>query len=980
VLVRLALLVGVALVVVLGVRVPSVAAAGPTTTLVPNADTYVDASAPKQRFGTGPELLVGSALTRTAYVRFDLRAVTSPISRATLVVRAASASLSGFDVRTVADTTWNERSMTYQNAPAVGAAVVASSGSVTAGPVSVEVTPIVSAGNVVVLALTSQSTAPLSLASREDPSASPQLVLESLDVTAPSVTLTSPAAGSSTSQPRPTFAGAAGTAAGDSATVTVKVYAGSTASGTPLQTLQATAAAGSWSVAADAALADGAYTAQAEQADDSGNVGRSSPRTFTVDTAPPAVTLTSPASGSTAGATPTFAGAAGTAPGDASAITVRVYGGTAATGTPVQTLQAQAAGGSWSATATAPLAGGTYTARAEQSDAAGNTGLSAPTTFSVGTAPPPPAVDYRAVVMADSPRGYWRLGEASGLVAADQTSNSIAGSYLNGVALGRQGAVGGDPNTAIALDGTNDTVRVPNAAALNSSGAMSLEAWIRPSPLPATSATLARKEGQYLVRLTWNGAVTFRLWKGSGLTEVTTPAGAIGGGSWSHLAVTWDGATMRVYVGGTLRASGPLAAPANVTTQDLYLGSSYNSYDYLAAAVDEVAVYGAALPAARVQAHYAAATSVDTTPPSPTLVAPANGSTVDATPNFGGTGGTGPGDAPTVTVRVYDGTSPSGTAVQTLSAAVLADGTFSVRASPLASGTYTAVAEQADAAANVGRSNPSTFTVNASADPVILAAGDIAGCDTFGDEATAALLDRLPGTALTLGDHVYEDATASDFADCYDPTWGRHKARTLPTIGDHEYRTPDAKPYFDYFGAVAGDPAKGYYSHDIGAWHIISLNEVCVEIGGCGAGSPEEQWLRADLAAHPAQCTLALLHKPRFSSGAIHGSSTTYQPFWQALYDHRADLVLSGDDHVYERFAKQTPTGVADPVRGIREIIAGTGGRSHYNFGTIQPNSEARNNTAFGVLEVTLHATSYDWQFVPEAGRTFTDSGTTACH
>ena len=127
-------------------------------------------------------------------------------------------------------------------------------------------------------------------------------------------------------------------------------------------------------------------------------------------------------------------------------------------------------------------------------------------------------------------------------------------------------------------------------------------------------------------------------------------------------------------------------------------------------------------------------------------------------------------------------------------------------------------------------------------------------------------------------------------------------------------------------------------------------------------------------------CTLAILHKPRFSSGAIHGSSATYQPFWQALYDSGVELVLSGDDHVYERFAKQTPTGVADPARGIREIIAGTGGRSHYQFGTIQPNSEVRNNDAFGVLQVTLHPGSYEWRFVPEAGRTFSDAGTASCH
>jgi hypothetical protein len=437
---------------------------------------------------------------------------------------------------------------------------------------------------------------------------------------------------------------------------------------------------------------------------------------------------------------------------------------------------------------------------------------------------------------------------------------------------------------------------------------------------------------------------------------------------------------MQVYVGGTPRASRTLAAPADVTAQDLYLGSSYNSYDFYAGELDEVAVYGAALSATRIKAHYDAAGTVDANPPSVALLAPAAGSTMDATPTFGGRGGTATGDAATVTLRIYSGTSATGTPVQALSAAVQPAGTFSARATALPSGSYTAVAEQSDSAGNVGRSQPSTFAVQAGGDPSILAAGDIAACDTFGDEATAALLDRLPGTVLTVGDHVYEDATASDFTNCYDPTWGRHKARTMPTVGDHEYRTPGAVPYYNYFGAVAGDPAKGYYSHDIGTWHVVSLNENCSQIGGCGAGSPEEQWLRADLAAHPTACTLAILHKPRFSSGAIHGSSTAYQPFWQALYDYGAELVLSGDDHVYERFAPQTPAGVADPVRGIRQIIVGTGGRSHYGFGTIRPNSEVRNNDAFGVLSVTLRATGYDWRFVPEAGRSFSDSGSGACH
>jgi hypothetical protein len=333
-----------------------------------------------------------------------------------------------------------------------------------------------------------------------------------------------------------------------------------------------------------------------------------------------------------------------------------------------------------------------------------------------------------------------------------------------------------------------------------------------------------------------------------------------------------------------------------------------------------------------------------------------------------------------VIVNVYAGASATGTPLQRLTA-IAAGGSYSIdAASPLADGTYTAQAEQADLAGNVGRSTAATVAVNTVAGGVVLTAGDIAGCDTFGDEATAALLDRLPGTVVPDGDLVYEDGTAQQFADCYDPTWGRHKARSRPVIGGHEYRTPGAAPYFAYWGAVAGDPAKGYYSYDIGVWHVIALNGVCAAVGGCGSGSPEEVWLRGDLAGHPAACTLAFLHAPRFSSGNIHGSNADMQSFWQALYDAGAELVVSGDDHIYERFAPQTPTGAADALRGIREIIAGTGGRSHYGIGTIKPNSEVRNTDTFGILKLTLRSGGYDWNFVPEAGKTFADSGSGTCH
>ena len=284
-------------------------------------------------------------------------------------------------------------------------------------------------------------------------------------------------------------------------------------------------------------------------------------------------------------------------------------------------------------------------------------------------------------------------------------------------------------------------------------------------------------------------------------------------------------------------------------------------------------------------------------------------------------------------------------------------------------------------AASEGKSDSSAVTVTSAPVPgndaaVLIAAGDIASCSSAGDEATATLLDGLEGTVVTLGDNAYPDGTSGQFSNCYDPTWGRHKARTRPTPGNHDYHTSDAAAYYTYFGDSAGPSGRGYYSYDLGAWHIISLNSNV----NMSAGSSQEQWLRADLAASTSQCTLAYWHHPRFSSGTHHGNFRPAQPIWQALFDHGADVVLSGHEHNYERFAPQTPTGEAAPVKGIREFVVGTGGVSHYRGHDAIPNSQVFNGATFGVLKLTLDTASYSWQFVPVAGQSFADSGSGACH
>jgi hypothetical protein len=260
--------------------------------------------------------------------------------------------------------------------------------------------------------------------------------------------------------------------------------------------------------------------------------------------------------------------------------------------------------------------------------------------------------------------------------------------------------------------------------------------------------------------------------------------------------------------------------------------------------------------------------------------------------------------------------------------------------------------------------------------PVLVGAGDIASCAYDDDQATARLLDSIPGVVFTAGDDAYPNGTAADFAGCYEPTWGRHKPRTRPALGNHDYRTADGAAYYAYFGAVAGDSGAGYYSYDFAGWHIISLNSNI----SMAAGSPQETWLRADLSLHPAPCSLAYWHHPRFSSGTTHGSSSAPRPVWQALYDAHADVVVVGHEHQYERFAPQQPDGTADPTNGIRQFVVGTGGAGLYPFGPAIANSEVRNNTTHGVIKLTLRPNGYDWEFVPVAGGTFRDSGSGTCH
>ena len=263
---------------------------------------------------------------------------------------------------------------------------------------------------------------------------------------------------------------------------------------------------------------------------------------------------------------------------------------------------------------------------------------------------------------------------------------------------------------------------------------------------------------------------------------------------------------------------------------------------------------------------------------------------------------------------------------------------------------------------------------------IFVGAGDVATCNSNNDEATAQLLDNIPGTVFVLGDNVYENATNAEFQNCYHPTWGRHKGRTKPTPGNHEYNTNGAAGYYNYFGAAAGDPAKGYYSFELDTWHVIVLNSNI----SMTTASAQVIWLKADLAAHPNPCTLAYWHHPLYSStGGTGSGGVTYsavRPLVDVLYAGGADLVLAGHRHIYERLAPIKPNGTRDDVFGVREIIAGTGGKSGGAVSNRFPASEVRNGVTFGVLKLYLYEDGYAWKFVPVAGKTFSDSGSTACH
>jgi hypothetical protein len=526
-----------------------------------------------------------------------------------------------------------------------------------------------------------------------------------------------------------------------------------------------------------------------------------------------------------------------------------------------------------------------------------------------------------------------------------------------------------------------------------------------------------------------------------GLNHPVTGVTSVTNNVWHHAAVTYDGQTWALYLDGQLNRSLTLPSallPRSDSIQRTSLGSALNSSGtaagFFAGRIDEARVWNVARSStqigqgmnqelagtqpgllARFGLNEGSGTTVDNSAGSPDGVLRPTGSgptwvagrgfgQPDTTPPAIPTGLAAVPGSGSVTLSWTANTESDLAGYNVYRGASLLNGVAPVSGTSfsdtgLTNGTtytYTITAVDTSGNASVQSLPVSATPVGGSSDPVLITAGDIAGCTWTSDAATATLVEGIAGTVVTLGDNVYQNGTASEFSSCYGPTWGRFKSRTRPTPGNHDYNTAGASGYFDYFNGVgaqsglAGDRSRGYYSFDLGAWHVVVLNSECEATtglwlkGGCAAGSAQETWFKADLAAHATAATNNIIvtwHKPRFSSSTEHGNSTHMQNFWQLAYAGGVDLVLNGHSHNYERFAPVNATGAADPTAfGVPEIVVGTGGAGAHGFTTPPTTSLVRNSGTAGVLVLKLHPASFDWQFVPVPGKTFTDAGTRAVH
>ncbi len=572
--------------------------------------------------------------------------------------------------------------------------------------------------------------------------------------------------------------------------------------------------------------------------------------------------------------------------------------------------------------------------------------------------------------------GRWGMNEGAGVTIADSSGSGVTGTLTNGPLWFSPGGPVTVPSSptctacGIDFDGVNDHVRLGTSTALNATS-FTLETWVKregfgvgtdtgtggiASAVPLITKGRAQAESvaadiNYFFGIdATTGTLVADFEEGAGGVQPSQNHPVSGAtalppdGIWHHAAVTFDSATgtWSVYLDGVLDGTATIGAgrPPNAasTATIAALGTAFRTDNtnagYFNGVMDEARIWNIV----RTQPQIAA------------------GMTAEIPSAAGLIGRWGMNEG---TLAVAADT--SGNAVDGL----VTGGARWVQGSPFSNAAPTPTATPAG-------------------DPVLVGAGDISRCDTDNDERTAQLLDHIPGAVFTLGDSVYDAGTGTEFATCYDPTWGRHRPRTRPVAGNHDYDTANATPYFDFFNGVgnftgpAGDRDKGYYSYDVGPyWHVVVLNGECLAppngIGttACDVGSAQELWLRADLAANAGKNIVSMWHKPRFSSS---GNVAVTDPLWDALIEYGAEINLTGHFHNYERLAAMDENGAADPACGMTSFIVGTGGTTLSAAGTPLATSIVINTTTWGVLKLTLHENSYDYEFIPVTGQTFTDS------
>ena len=583
----------------------------------------------------------------------------------------------------------------------------------------------------------------------------------------------------------------------------------------------------------------------------------------------------------------------------------------------------------------------------------------------------------------------WRLGRVS-------DDASVAAGSLEGVSLvtAREGSP-----SPVAFDDPEDRIAVLSSPALNPSRWASMGAWVRQSRSGTWQNVIAKPgtgelAGQaYALWIDPDGnPVAFF---GNGGSQVRVEAPQRLDDDWHQLAASYDGQAARIYVDGRLARERPGEALLVPNGLPVLIGRGGESEDRRAFVGLLADVWFSTRPLNPRQARrqYAEAPAgFRSSTPTVTVTTPESASrTTDSTPAFAGSASTGVLDRPAIQVRLYRGRSTSGAPLRIMATRRTTAGSWSVSARPpLPAGTYTFQALQTSATGDEAQSAPATFTVVRSLPsgrPILAGAGDIADCTDTGHLLTAELLaETRDATVQTFGDNAYPHGSSSDFDKCYDRSWGAVKGRTNPAIGDHEYETPNAAGYFGYFaerltrfGPSARDPARAYYSYDVGTWHVVVLNASCSNVPACSV-ERQRGWLEQDVGRHENRCTLAVLHSPRWSSGDVHGDNQEMQGYWDSLYAAGVDVVLGGDDHVYERYAPQDPRGAYDPRRGLRQFTVGTGGGSLYGFETVDANSEVRFRASYGILKLALLREGYAWEFVAAGPKRIVDGGSDRCH